>query len=77
MWKGGRSINSSGYVIVHRQDGCHELEHRIVMAKYIGRALTDEEVVHHINGDKTNNRIENLRLYPGHREHMLHGHGAH
>lgn len=37
-------------------------EHTIVMEEYIGRTLTKEEVVHHIDGDKSNNNIENLLL---------------
>lgn len=37
------------------------LEHRIVMENYLGRILDTNEVVHHIDGNKKNNSIENFQ----------------
>lgn len=45
-----------------RKDGKTILEHRKIMEEYIGRELTKKEVVHHINGNSEDNRIENLKV---------------
>ena len=71
-WIGGRFETSDGYIIVrlypddlyYRLANSHHyaMEHRLIMAKYLGRVLYQYETVHHKNGIKNDNRIENLEL---------------
>ena len=60
MWKGGTFIHE-GYRNIW-VNGKYRKEHDLVMENRIGRGLTKYEVVHHINGNKLDNRIENLKL---------------
>lgn len=80
-WVGGRHVDENGYVYVwlrsddpffcmvqkgHGDAGGYVLEHRLVMAKYFGRPLREDETVHHINDkEKSNNHIDNLQLRQG------------
>lgn len=77
-WKGGRKVVESGHVVVYvprdphaRPDG-YALEHRLIMARMIGRPLDRAEVVHHKNGLPDDNRPENLELIGTQSDHMRH-----
>lgn len=65
-----------GYILVHvekhpkfNRPGFVR-EHREVVEKYICRPLRENEVIHHINQDKTDNRLENLMVFQSQAEHM-------
>lgn len=67
-WKGGRSQLKSGYV---RDNLSGKNVHTLVMEQEMGRALAKPEMVHHVDGDKANNVLDNLVFCANPREHRL------
>jgi len=67
-WKGGKRHLDSGYINIYQPNHPHAYgnhyirEHRLVMEQYLGRYLEPNELVHHKDGNKTNNNISNLYL---------------
>jgi len=72
LWAGGRFANTAGYILVHRpshpnaQAGGYIFEHVLVMSEFLGRPLREEENVHHRNGRKADNALNNLELWSKH-----------
>jgi hypothetical protein len=67
-WKGGRRKDNYGYIQIWMPEHPNAKmkgyihEHRYIMSKHLGRALKSFEFVHHKNGIKDDNRLENLEL---------------
>lgn len=81
-WKGGVEITHGYRWIMCKEHPKNNkgkvVEHRLIMEKHLGRILESSEIVHHINGNKLDNRIENLEIVDRaqhmnmHRDKILH-----
>ncbi len=74
-WKGGKAKHSCGYILITAKDHpfCNHqgyiFEHRLIMENYIGRYLYKGEIIHHKDGNKSNNDIKNLELITSNSKH--------
>jgi len=72
-WKGGKTI-VNGYIVIYENGHKYIPEHRIIAEKCLGRKLLQKEVIHHIDGNRTNNNPQNLYLFPSNNEHKAFEH---
>ena len=76
-WKNGKRMHGNGYVYTLKPEHPRAtkkgyiLQHRLVMEEKLGRYLTPTEVVHHNNGIKDDNRVENLLVVPCEGKHNI------
>lgn len=76
-WKGGMYVAKNGYRYIyfdkpHAYKGgrtCYIAEHTIVAEKMLGRKLSKPEVIHHMNGIRNDNRIDNLQVFSDNASH--------
>ena len=80
LWKGGRIIRNGYRLILCKEHpkanyGGYVREHILIAEKHIGRFLKDFERVHHINGDRLDNNISNLKIMTDSEHKKLHSTG--
>lgn len=79
MWNVQKIVSKGeyNYAVVpehpNRTKNDYVLEHRVIMENHLGRLLNEDEVVHHINGDKKDNRLDNLEVLSRKEHAKLHG----
>ena len=78
-WSGGRAKSEHGYLRIFvgkahplADPNGYAYEHHLVVCSALGRLLAADEVVHHRNGDKLDNRLENLEVLARSEHHSLH-----
>jgi hypothetical protein len=75
-WKGGKFTRKDGYVFIyspyhpHRNIEGYVMEHRLVIEQAINRFLKPTEIIHHINHNRSDNRLDNLEYFENHSSHM-------
>jgi len=80
FWKGGKYKHSEGYIYIYKPEHPFAnkkgkvFEHRLIVEKKLGRYLKSEEIVHHINRVRNDNRPKNLQLFPNKRSHVIFHH---
>jgi ribonuclease HI len=76
-WKGGVITSSGGYVLIHcpnnpmANSSGYVLRSRLLMSEHLNRVLKPNEEVHHRNGIRSDDRLENLRLFSSKTYHAL------
>lgn len=74
--QGGRcAVYAPGHPNANLAGGTHILEYRLLAEKKIGRYLRSDEIVHHVNGDTTDNRPENIEVMSQSRHAKIHADG--
>ena len=71
--EGTRKWRTAPYRMARTKDGQWHPEHRLIMEAILGRPLTENEVVHHRDGNKQNNALENLCVMSKTEHSRLHG----